>query len=128
MKFCEVCDNMMYMSADKEDPSRLYFSCKNCGNVLEGSRDATECVVDVNYVDDATLFQQYATPHIAHDPTLPHVDNIKCANVQCSKKPEDGNDVIYFKFDHVNMKYMYHCCYCKHFWYLKYTSTSNNNE
>lgn len=118
MKFCSVCDNMMYMTLDAEDQKKLLLTCKNCGNIVESSK-TDACVIDANYVDDATFFQQYATPHIVHDPTLPHVDNIKCTNPSCTKKPEESNDVIYFKFDAVNMKYMYHCCHCRYFWYMK---------
>jgi hypothetical protein len=24
--------------------------------------------------------------------------------------------VIYIKYDFINMKYLYHCCHCEHFW------------
>lgn len=121
MKFCEVCDNMMYVElSESEVPAKkLVFTCRSCGNTVDAKEHAKDCIIDSVYVDDATYFQQYANPNIVHDPTLPHVDNIRCANAQCSRPPTQPNDVIYFKFDPVNMKYMYHCCWCRHFWYMK---------
>ncbi len=134
MKFCEVCDNMMYMSLSDgtRDPDMvseggsaheksklLVYYCKNCGHRVRARADVKECVVDATYVDDAAHAQQFATMNIIHDPTLPRVDNIKCTNAQCTKPSDASNEVIYFKYDHKNLKYMYHCTYCRHFWHQK---------
>lgn len=118
MKFCDVCDNILYMMLDPQKENRLLFACKNCGNLTEAS-SGDDCIVDANYVDDRVNLHQYATPNIVHDPTLPVVDNIRCPNAACTKPPDAGNRVIFVKIDPVGMKYMYHCCHCSHFWHLK---------
>lgn len=134
MKFCDVCDNMMYMSLSDatQDPdlvvpedgqkskrTLLVYYCKSCGHRVRARADMNECIVDATYVDDAAHAQQFATMNIIHDPTLPHVDNIKCVNSECTKPATASNDVIYFKYDPKNLKYMYHCTYCHHFWHQK---------
>jgi hypothetical protein len=52
------------------------------------------------------------------DPTLPHVRNIKCANDACNSNGGRGaeRDVIYMKYDAVNMKFMYVCNVCGFTW------------
>ena len=138
MKFCEVCDNMMYMTlsdgtrdpdllTDKDSTATtstatkklLVYYCKNCGHRVKARADLNECVVDASYVDDAAHAQQFATTNIMYDPTLPRVDNIKCTNVKCTKPADASNDVIYFKYDHKNLKYMFSCTYCQQFWHQK---------
>jgi aspartate carbamoyltransferase regulatory subunit len=63
---------------------------------------------------DASM--QYRIPEIAHDPTLPHVNNIPCPNRKCSRATGQPNRVLYLKYDEENMLYVYFCVYCQHFW------------
>jgi DNA-directed RNA polymerase subunit M/transcription elongation factor TFIIS len=73
-----------------------------------------------------------------YDPSLPHVNTIKCPNVECKsnggslevdnaeggveeKKGENNSppvkqDVIYFRIDDTNMKYVYLCYHCNFSW------------
>ena len=57
------------------------------------------------------------------DATLPHVKNVKCPRGDC---PSNGGgaerDVIYIKYDPVNMKYMYICNVCDTHWRSKTAS------
>lgn len=119
IKFCSICDNMMYMMLNKEQNNKLQFTCKNCNNVEDEANDIDDKIVDSSYVEDVSVFGQYVNPNITHDPTLPHVSNIKCQNAACSKKAEQQNDVIYAIIDKKNKKLLFHCCYCKHTWHLK---------
>ena len=51
------------------------------------------------------------------DPTLPHVKNIKCPNASCpSNSGSEPRDVIYIKYDAVNLKYLYICTKCPQRW------------
>ncbi len=51
------------------------------------------------------------------DPTLPHVKNIKCPNEECrSNTGSSDRDVIYMKYDAVNLKYLYICNVCEQHW------------
>ena len=115
MKFCDYCENMMYISVNAE--KNLLYYCKNCDNKIEVSKDqGSVCVIDDNKIDDITKYNQYLNKNIKYDPTLPRVNNIKCINSECNKKGDQENEVIYIKYDFINMKYLYFCCHCEHFW------------
>jgi hypothetical protein len=131
MKFCEYCQNMLYIIIDSE--KCLKYQCKNCNfdkqittnddtlptTILkntyideEKSKDCNECVMNINYADDARNYNHYLNKNIKFDKTLPHVNNIKCLDKTCTKE----TDTIYIKYDHNNMKYLYFCCNCESFW------------
>lgn len=111
MKFCINCNNYLYIDLDEERNLLRY--CKNCGHkTVEKKEDGSVLVIDDNKIDNTTRFSQFLNKHIKHDPTLPRVNNIPCKNPSCTKKPEEENEVIYLKYDFVNMKYLYYCCKC----------------
>jgi DNA-directed RNA polymerase subunit M/transcription elongation factor TFIIS len=112
MKFCEACDNMLYIQLED---GALQFACKNCGHVSLDAA-AEQRVIDTNYADDQSAYLQYVTPYITHDPTLPRVSNIPCPNAACSRPPEASNEVIYVKYDARNLRFLYHCVHCSSFW------------
>lgn len=100
-------------------PLRLTYTCKHCGATEEAEDGASEeaaTVLRTDYTDDQTAYKQYVSPFIAHDPTLPRVDYIKCPNAACPKPEAAPNEVIYVKYDPVHLKYLYHCTHCRSFW------------
>ena len=115
MKFCENCFNMLYINVSNDN---LKYYCKNCAFSIEESfATKAECILDTNHnIDEATNYKQYMTRFIKYDPTLPRVSNIDCPNAECTRDKKEENKVIYVKHDHINMKYMYYCCHCEHFW------------
>jgi len=110
MKFCDTCHNMLYISVEEDN---LKHYCKNCNfSTTDNYATRAECIVETNHdVCESGNYKQYMSKYIKYDPTLPRVNNIDCPS--CSTKP---NKVIYIKYDHVNMKYLYYCCHCEHFW------------
>ena len=115
MKFCPCCNNFLYV--DLSENKDLIYYCKSCSHkTVQKKEEGSICVIEDNKIDDVTRYSQYLNKNIKHDPTLPHVNNIKCPNSSCTKKPDQDNDVIYVKYDFVNMLYMYHCVYCEQFW------------
>jgi hypothetical protein len=143
MKFCTDCDNMLYVTVEDQE---LRFVCKNCNFMIKHPKNDTkesipvfehkyskdkndnkpepddgaidECIMNINYADDTRSYKQFITADIKHDPTLPHVNNIPCPREECKKGKGDTTDTIFIKYDHGNMKYMYFCCHCEHFWKL----------
>ena len=114
MKFCDFCDNMMYISLTKD--KKMSYECKNCNNItIEDTQDSV-CVLDNNYIDDEANYKQYLTKYLKYDNTLPRVTNIKCANEKCHNHTKE---VIIVKYDFTNMKYLYHCEYCGEFWRIE---------
>lgn len=115
MHFCETCNNMLYVKVD--DNTNLLYYCKFCNNaVTEKKESGSVLVIDDNKVDDNIRYQQFLNKNIIHDPTLPRVNNITCVNSTCTKKTGQDNEVIYIKYDFANMRYLYFCCHCEHFW------------
>lgn len=114
MEFCNFCDNMLYIKSNEENPFDVKYYCKNCtfekplstGMVIQNRYDNT---TNVNY-------KSIINKNIVHDPTIPHIDNIPCLNSQCTKPEDQGNDVMYIKVDNINLKFIYYCTYCKHYW------------
>ena len=51
------------------------------------------------------------------DSTLPHVKSVKCPKANCASNGSGTErDVIYIKYDAINMKYMYICNICGESW------------
>jgi DNA-directed RNA polymerase subunit M/transcription elongation factor TFIIS len=114
MKFCDDCDNMLYISVED---TKLVHYCKNCEfSTKLDYADSAICILQNKLDDNISTFTQFMNKNIIHDPTLPRVSNIKCTNIACSKDHEQPNEVIYIKYDHTNMKFLYYCCHCESFW------------
>ena len=110
MKFCKVCDNMLYIEVTEEQNLKYY--CKNCNfNEIHQVEAESTVISEKTYTNDLANLSSYINPNIKYDLTLPRVSNIACP--EC--KPTD-NEVIYIKYDQRNMKYLYFCCKCEHFW------------
>lgn len=115
MKFCQFCNNMLYVSTTPE--KKLEYYCNMCGkNETVDTTEQSVCIIDDNKIDDTILYNQYITTNIKYDPSLPRVNNIECPNKNCTKKSNQEPETIYLKYDFINMKYLYYCCYCEHFW------------
>ena len=55
------------------------------------------------------------------DPTLPRTNAIKCPNQECISNHEEAEkrrerEVIYIRYDDINMKYIYLCSNCDTMW------------
>ena len=116
MKFCEHCKNMLYVSVDED--SKLLFYCKSCNHkvIQDVQRDNSVLIIDDNKIDESTRYAHFLNKYLKFDPTLPRVNNISCTNESCTKQKDGENEVIYLKYDHANMQYLYYCCHCDHFW------------
>ena len=114
MKFCSLCDNMMYISLSGD--RKMSYHCKNCKNVEECESEESVCVLDNNHIDNESNYKQYLNKYLRYDNTLPRVTNITCPNPACTRKDDQTNEVIIIKYDFVDMKYLYHCEHCLEFW------------
>ena len=120
-EFCPVCENMLYMSVvdvASSSERELRYRCKKCGHSAPATAEQKRAAIfETSYDDDQATFQQYMTPMIREDPTLPHRDDIVCVKGDaCTRKPDEARDVMYIKYDHVNLKFLYHCVHCGAFW------------
>lgn len=114
MKFCPICRYYLYLNMT--DSGKLSRQCRNCGHT-EGEEGGG--LVSFTNLEEKVNegYKILVNEFTRLDPTLPHVDNIMCKNDDCpsikgGKKP----DVIYIKYDAVNMKFLYICNVCGEQW------------
>lgn len=120
MHFCSNCDNMYYVRIKDENSSQLTYYCRNCGNTDDNLNVDNICVV--NSGKSKTKSSNTGISHVVNrytklDPTLPHITTIKCPNTNCiSNDDETKRDVIYIRYDDIDMKYLYICSACDTMW------------
>ncbi len=123
MKFCNNCENMLYIRLFKEDSNKLIYYCRNCGNTDEELNKDNLCVSNTNIASRDKAYLQDINEFTKLDPTLPRTKNIKCPNQSCPSnyKSDDPtivnkNEVIYLRYDDVNLNYVYICTQCDTSW------------
>tara|TARA_Y100000591_G_C21180625_1_gene381840 strand:+ start:38 stop:391 length:354 start_codon:yes stop_codon:yes gene_type:complete len=115
---------MYYIKIKNEGDDSLIYYCRKCGFEDSSiSKDANSlCVSKTHIGGSAKLYSQVINKYTKLDPTLPRVDNIKCPNAECptnkseSKGELEPREIIYLRYDDVNLKYVYLCCSCDHIW------------
>jgi hypothetical protein len=131
MKFCPICHYYLYLNyIDKsykegqETPivtplEKLNRVCKNCGYREEDNTGGLILETDLQE-KTSEGYKILINEFTNLDPTLPHVDTIKCPNTSCKSNVSNAQkDVIYMKYDSVNMKYLYICNVCNTHWKSK---------
>jgi DNA-directed RNA polymerase subunit M/transcription elongation factor TFIIS len=108
---------MYYISIDPNDTNKLIYYCRNCGN-----SDSTISVKDITVSNVQLKKSEQEFSHIINkytklDPSLPRVSNILCPNPDCLTNKDDiEREIIYIRYDDINMKYVYVCCTCDTVW------------
>jgi DNA-directed RNA polymerase subunit M/transcription elongation factor TFIIS len=113
--FCQVCRYYMYLD---QDGTKLRRICRNCGFQEE---EKGGLILEMDLKEKTSeghkILMNEFTPL---DPTLPHVNTIKCPNGECSTNTSGKDrDVIYLKYDAINMKFLYICTVCETQWKSK---------
>jgi len=129
MHFCDKCNNMLYVRLLEEEANTLIYYCRNCGNTGQPLTKENICVLNTAITSEKGYLQD-VNEYTKLDPTLPRTQNIKCPNQLCpsnssvnpekegeeSSNPESKNEVIYLRYDDVNMNYIYICTQCDAMW------------
>jgi len=122
MHFCSKCDNMYYIRISADDDNKLIYYCRNCGNEDDILTKEYICVSNTQLKRTEQKYSHIINKYTKLDPTLPRTTTIKCPNSDCvsNKKSDDqdfkSNEVIYIRYDDVNMKYIYICVNCDTMW------------
>jgi DNA-directed RNA polymerase subunit M/transcription elongation factor TFIIS len=132
MNFCPDCESYLITKiTNNENPNKiLNLECNNCGykkNIDIAKEPEYKRVYQHNYNTKQIKKKKKNIQYLDKDPTLPHVDNIQCPNIQCSTNktnpnPEllndtkQSNDVLYIILNPKNLTFLYQCCNCKHTW------------
>ena len=120
MNFCSGCNNMYYLKIETNDGSsdKLIHYCRNCGNEDDNTTGENICVLSSNLKENSQQFDSFINEYTKLDPTLPRTNTIKCPNSNCdTNKSEDvKREIIYIRYDDINMKYVYMCSTCDTMW------------
>lgn len=120
MHFCGVCSNMYYIRIDGEDPNKLVYYCRNCGNEDSMLTSENVTVSKVNMTAGEKNFEHIIHKYTKLDPTLPRINKILCPNASCDTNLEGfdpkNREIIYIRYDNINIKYVYLCSSCDTVW------------
>ena len=130
MHFCIECNNMYYLKLIEDDGNDLVYYCKNCGHENKDLATNNICVSTTQISNNEKNYNHIINDYIKLDHTLPRIRTIRCPNKDClsniKKKDSDeyeaDKEVIYIRYDDINMKYIYMCAVsgCNNLW------TTNN--
>ena len=129
MHFCDKCNNMLYIRLLEEEANTLIYYCRNCGNNGQPLTKENICVLNTAITSEKA-YRQDINEYTKLDPTLPRTQHIKCPNQSCPSNTsvsidkegetatsvESKNEVIYLRYDDVNMNYIYMCTQCDTMW------------
>ena len=132
--FCPICRYYLYLKQEEKQhgaqddkkvddsvPDHILIRiCRNCGYQEQHTDGGLILEIDLKEKTSEgykILMNQFTD----QDPTLPHVSTIKCPNEACESNPPTNleKDVIYLKYDTINMKFLYICNLCKTQWRSK---------
>jgi len=108
---------MYYIRINESDPNKLDYYCRNCGN--EDKMLATEnvCVSKIQIKKTTQSLNHIINKYTKLDPTLPRINTILCPNADCLTNTKGKErEIIYVRYDDINMKYIYLCSTCDTVW------------
>tara|TARA_Y100000591_G_C21389525_1_gene477511 strand:- start:53 stop:418 length:366 start_codon:yes stop_codon:yes gene_type:complete len=119
MEFCERCDNLYYIHLDN-DTGELNYKCKKC-NLIEPYSNVgglgKKYLIKTNIQKQSSSYNHIINQYTHLDCTLPRINHIKCPSCNSEKEGSEG-EVIFIRYDDINLKYIYLCCNsdCKNIW------------
>ena len=117
MHFCTNCQNMYYIKINPENENVLVYYCRKCGNEDTSLTVDTVCVLKTQIKQTEQSFSHFINKYTKLDPTLPRLTNILCPNPTCeTNKKEIEKEILYVRYDDINMKYVYICSTCDTVW------------
>jgi len=117
MHFCSKCSNMYYIRINSDDPNKLVYYCRNCGNEDKLLAVENVCVSKTQIKKSEQSFTHIINQYTKLDPTLPRINTILCPNPDCATNTNNvEREIIYIRYDETNMKYIYLCCICDTVW------------
>ena len=121
MHFCKICNNMYYIQISDKDSNQLIYYCRNCGHEDSLLTSENICVTKTQLMKSEQKYTHFINKYTKLDPTLPRINTIKCPNQNCKSNTEEGKEreVIYMRYDDINMKYVYICAECDYVWKIE---------
>jgi hypothetical protein len=101
---------MYYIRINADNTNKLVYYCRKCGNEYSLLAAENVCVSKTQIKKSEQSFNHIINKYTKLDPTLPRINNIKCPNPNCLTNTEGKErEIIYIRYDDVNMKYVYLC-------------------
>ena len=117
MHFCSNCQMMYYIRINADNPNKLVYYCRNCGNEDSLLTVDNVCVSKTNIKKGQQNFEHIINKYTKLDPTLPRINTILCPNTDCdTNKLDKPREIISIRYDDVNLKYVYMCSSCDKVW------------
>lgn len=117
MHFCSVCENMYYIRIDANDPNKLVYYCRKCGNEDTLFDTDNVSIVKTDIKKSEQSFSHIINQYTKLDPTLPRTNKVLCPNKDCETNTEDKErEIIYIRYNDTDMKYVYLCSTCDTVW------------
>jgi DNA-directed RNA polymerase subunit M/transcription elongation factor TFIIS len=119
MHFCINCSNMYYIRLSEEDPNSIVYYCRNCGHENKNISLDSVTISKTSFKHNKQKYNSIINKYTKMDPTLPRINTIKCPNQSCSSnegEKEKEREVIYLRYDDVNMNFVYMCSTCDTIW------------
>ena len=99
---------------NEDNKSILIYYCRKFGD--EEIIKNTELIKDVTYEKKQNKIIS-VNKNIKYDPTIPHIKNMNCPNSECiANKSEVEQDIIYYRYNEDDIKYIYMCVNCDTMW------------
>lgn len=117
MKFCPACRNMLYsIDEDTIDGKKVaVMACRKC-EYKQAVSSQNPLVYEHVLHEDRTS-KLVSNPYLKNDPTLDHLSNIKCPNVECPANTSDAKaDVVPVKINEKDLIWLYQCVNCSTTW------------
>ena len=102
------------------DNSCLLLNCRFCHHT-EPLLENSTIIINTHLPSHEKKFEHFINPYTKFDPSLPRVHNVDCMNMAClshgiKAESEKVKEIIYIRYDHQNMKYLYLCPVCDYSW------------
>jgi DNA-directed RNA polymerase subunit M/transcription elongation factor TFIIS len=120
MRFCPKCKYYLFLSAS--EGASVSMQCKNCGfsEKLDPKSKDEALILETNFRSGSSATGASSgisvNEYTRMDPTLPHVNTIRCPSGACPSNRGEERDVIYIKTDPANLKFQYVCTKCPTQW------------
>jgi hypothetical protein len=106
----------MVLQEGEKNSNSMMFYCANC-NIHDVPTDISDLCVSRTEMKTTAKAINAINEYSKSDPTLAHLTNIPCANKDCPTHTENVPwDVVYFKYDEINMNICNLCTVCEHTW------------
>lgn len=110
---------MYYIRLSEEDPNSIVYYCRNCGHENKNISLDSVTISTTNFKHNKQKYNSIINKYTKMDPTLPRINTIKCPNQTCpsnESKKENDREIIYLRYDDVNMNFVYMCSTCDTVW------------